>query len=58
MKTPITIFAALIFSYSMNGQIKADSSVSVENFKYQDRAYKPSYKKTHCSRCFLLDMEQ
>ncbi|MFN4362882.1 phosphatase PAP2 family protein [Chryseobacterium hispalense] len=45
MKTPITIFAALIFSYSMNGQIKADSSVSVENFKYQDRAYKPSYKK-------------
>lgn len=46
MKSPlITTFTALIFSFSVNGQIKADSSVFIEHFEYQDNAYKPSYKK-------------
>lgn len=43
MKPLITIFTALIFSYSVNGQIKADSSTG--NLKYQDKVYKPGYKK-------------
>ncbi|NML56233.1 phosphatase PAP2 family protein [Chryseobacterium cheonjiense] len=54
MKPPlITIFSALIFSYSLNGQIKADSSASAEQFKYQDRAYQPSYKKLIVPAVFI-----
>lgn len=54
MKSPlITIFTALIFSYSLNGQIKADSSVSVENLKYLDKDYKPSYKKLIVPAVFI-----
>lgn len=54
MKPPlITIFSALIFSYSVNGQIKADSSVSDERLKYQDRAYQPSYKKLIVPAVFI-----
>lgn len=45
MKLLITFITALIFSYSVNGQIRADSSMSFEKFKYQDPSYRPSYKK-------------
>ncbi|WP_312900119.1 phosphatase PAP2 family protein [Chryseobacterium taichungense] len=45
MKVLITFMTALVFSYSLNGQIRADSSMSFEKFEYQDRSYRPSYKK-------------
>lgn len=37
--------AALICSGISFGQVKADSSISVENISYKDNIYKPDYKK-------------
>lgn len=52
MKPPlITIFTALIFSYSLNGQIKADSSTG--NLKDHDKVYKPGYKKLIVPAVFI-----
>jgi len=53
MKSLITIFTALIFSFSVNGQIKADSSMSVEYFEYQDKVYQPNYKKLIVPAVFI-----
>jgi len=45
MKILTTLITALIFSCSLNGQIRADSTVSFKKLDYQDHAYKPGYKK-------------
>ena len=53
MKLVITILNVLIFSFSVNGQIKADSSKSVEYFDYQDKVYQPRYKKLIVPAVFI-----